>query len=570
MNPQVFHTVSRNGRTYGVPHELHTMALFYNRKHVEAVLNPPKPAEKPEDNKDSKDEKDSSKKPVEEKKGKGADDDPREFLEKEPIVLAQNYPPQGGYYYQPREEEGRGRSSRRAQQEVQESYGYSQQQQQQPPPNQRRGNFWGYPQGQAPPGYGQPQQGYYLNQQPQLYAPPDEDALNRRRRATGTPSAAEGPDSAAPNTEKRRTRSRRDETSPTESAPVVNDDVLTTEAESALASEQTKTVEHVTSTIQTRGLPSNWDQFIRLAVKLTDHQSGRAGYGPTLLSKEGGREFAQWGIQTGLNIQTMNGPLATIDVNTSAAADVVQFLKDLHWRFDVTPPPKACYYDNLMRQFAEGKLAMMMMPADSDTISQLVKLGMAVDDIGIAALPRGPENRAHLTYGKCLIVNSQLDRQRREAAFRWLVFLASPEVQRLRLQFFFRELEETGAPSVPLYVPPVQEQFYEETKRFRSLPIYRDYEDAVGNTLRLEPPLHTDRLFEAIATGVFPMIEREDSDPLMQIVNVAADFESRYLRPPEQLEGWRAALEQVQTNVSSAVETVRETFKPPPPEETPE
>jgi ABC-type glycerol-3-phosphate transport system substrate-binding protein len=217
-------------------------------------------------------------------------------------------------------------------------------------------------------------------------------------------------------------------------------------------------------------------------------------------------------------------------VNTSGAAEVAQFVKDLRWRFDVMPPPQKCTYSNLMRMFAEGKLATMMLPADGETIDRLLKLGMNLDDIGIAELPKGPKNRDHLTYGRCLIVNSQLDRDRRAAAFKWILFMADPEVLKLREQFFYREQEYTGEPRVPLYVPERQTRLYEEIKPFRSLPLYMDYEQNIANLLTLGPSFNQNRLYEAIALGVFPIVEKQDSDPVQEVSLVATDFEQKYLR----------------------------------------
>src|SRR5205823_193941 len=160
--------------------------------------------------------------------------------------------------------------------------------------------------------------------------------------------------------------------------------------------------------------------------------------------------------------------------NTSGAGEVAQFLKDLRWRYDVTPPLDRCYSDNLMKLFAEGKIAMISLPARRETFERLVKLGMSVDDIGVGPLPAGPQNRKHLTFGKCLIINSQLDTRHRMAAFRWLLFQLSPERMRAREQFYFRQQELTGAPHVPIYVPSRQREFDASLKTSRRLPTFVD------------------------------------------------------------------------------------------------
>ena len=107
--------------------------------------------------------------------------------------------------------------------------------------------------------------------------------------------------------------------------------------------------------------------------------------------------------------------------------------------------------------------------------------------------------------------------------------MASPEVKRLRAQFFFREKEPTGAPEVPLYTTEMQMQHWQSIASYRTLPRYSDYESRIARNLTLSPPYYTERLYEAIAEGVRPIIEQQDSDPYRSMTQVAVDFERKYL-----------------------------------------
>lgn len=270
--------------------------------------------------------------------------------------------------------------------------------------------------------------------------------------------------------------------------------------------------------------------LIRIAVKLTDHSVGIYGYAPVLFAEGGGREFTQWAVQAGLSVQSLKNGTVSLDVGTSAAAEVAQFLKEMRWRYDVTPPTDKCYYDNLLKMFADGKIAMMMLPATRESFQRLVKLGMPTNDIGVGMLPAGPQNRDHLMFGRCLIINSQLDREHRAAAFKWLMFQHDPEHLKFREQFYFREQEMTGYPMVPLFNRAKQDQVSEMLKPYRSLPCYPDYENSIAPHLRCEPPYFTDRFYEAVAQGVRPIIERQNSQPMQEIAGVCIDFENKYLR----------------------------------------
>lgn len=496
MNPDVFTVTSKDGKTYGVPVELHTLALFYNRRLLSdsKIVVPQASQDKV--------------------KGKGDEGVPRENIlsdlpppmKHSPVTVAQS---QSSYYYPPGYQAPQRNSQQR--QPAQQRSGQQRTRQQQ---------------------YNEQYQQYY--QQQQQYYQQYQQQYNQYYQQYYQQNPQQNQQQEDARARRMQSRKKRDEptTGTTESTDdtsgvTVSDDTLTSEAELALLEQQTSASDAVTTVIRTEGLPQDMAQFIRLAVRLTDHKKGVAGYGPVLFASEGGREYSQWAIQSGVNMQSISNQSVTLDVDKSG--EVAQFMKDLHWRFDVTPMPDKCYYDNLMNQFVNGKLGMMLMPADGQTVGELIKRGMKLEDIGIAALPAGMSNRKHLTYGKCLIVNSQLDKAHRTAAFKWLMFMASPEVHRMRAQFFHREREMTGAPSVPLYSASMQQEFYDSIRQYRSLPLWADYESFVATNLQLEPSFQTDRFYEAIAEGLRPVIERKDSDPFQSVRTMTSAFESKYI-----------------------------------------
>lgn len=510
MNPDVFTITSKDGRTYGVPVELHTLALFYNRKLFEdSKIVVAAETQKSED------------KP----KGKGAEGEPRAFAweqmaaaaeaaqtQEAPMELVQYgrgapyaYPPS----YQPAQR------PRRSQQ--QDSRGYSNQ----PPRQQSRQEQYQQYQQQQQEYYRQYYQQYY-QQYPQYrqQQQPQEDARERRVRSRKEREERQMEEVNAMDDRSTGTESETAETLP--------DDVLSTAAELAMQEQRTTATDSVTTVVRTEGLPKDLEQFIRLAVRLTDHKKEIYGFAPVLYAAEGGREYSQWCMEAGLDVQNLDGENVSLDIDKSG--EVAQFLKDLHYRFEATPDPTKCFYDNLMTEFAKGKIGMMIMPADGDTVAELQKRGMSLDDIGITVLPRGLDNRDHLTYGRCMIINSQLDQSRRAAAFKWLMFVASPEVKRLRAQFFFREKNQTCPPTVPLYSPQMQAEFNSSVRQYRSLPLWDDYESVIASNLRLAPSFETQRFYESIAEGIRPILERKDSDPFHAVTLIMSDFDRKYIR----------------------------------------
>jgi ABC-type glycerol-3-phosphate transport system substrate-binding protein len=520
LNPRVLDFLTRDGHLYGVPVELHTMAVFYNKRIFDEVMNPP-PEDKKSTETKKREEEDKKKGDKEAKKGKGADALPREFLEEasqaspaEVQIAQYGYPPNYNYGYQQQEEPPPGYTNR-GQREVQEYYNIPSQSRQQR--RTRGGSYYQYP-------------GYYQNQQ--NYQNPRQNPRGQgyqpRTRVTPVPREEEPstPEQEAQHQKKKSTNEGRS----------IDEDIVTTAAEEQTTA-ATEMAEPKTTMVQTAKLPQDWDGLIRTAIKLTNHGTQQYGYAPTLFGEAGGREYSQWALQAGLQIEIPSGKTTQLDINTSQSGEVAQFIKDLHWKYDVTPPTDRCYSDNLMQMFAEGKIAMMMLPATRETFQQLLKLGMPVEEIGVAALPGGPENRQQLTFGRCLIINSQIDKEKREAAFKWLMFQIDPERIQLREQYYFRLQEITGIPRVPLYAPVVQARLNEDLKMYRTIPIYVDYDYIVASNLHPEPPLFTSRLYEAIADGVRPIVERQNSRPMEDIGYVAVDFEQKYLTKSANEEG---------------------------------
>jgi ABC-type glycerol-3-phosphate transport system substrate-binding protein len=518
LNPASLSLSVRDGRFFGIPGELHTLALFYNRR----LLAASQPSARP----GSQDRQTTTPAASNRRRSRGSSEEDPDAVE----LRADGQPLRTLFeeaalgrgmesleaHRQPRllaQAETRRTRRTRGQQEVQETF-----QVQTAPTNQGQANR---------------RRGFFRNwfratrDEPETTPPPQQPPRTAPRKTPVPPPMDPLP---------------RDTVADDPGAS----DVLPSDPTDPV---QVRMVDEPTPMIATSNLPQNWDQFVQLAIRLTNHREGIYGFAPVLFSRDGGREFTQWGVQAGLRI--MSGTRAediTLDVNSATAAAVVQFLKDLRWRHDVMPPPEQCFRDNLMRLFANGRLAMMILPTDQATINQLLRLGMPMEDLGIAPLPAGPRNRKHLAMGTYYIINSQIDAERRAAAFRWLLFLSDPETLMIRQQFLHQEGELTGAPGVSRYTTSRQVPVRESLRRAMRVPVFLDYDALMTDSaqLALEPPHFTDRFFEALAEDVRPMIERNESDPSRDIARVGAAFVRRHLREPDGPSGAAAYLQTLQ------------------------
>lgn len=517
MNPAALALTSRDGRLFGVPVELQTMAIFYNRQLVEECLHP----------KPKSEQKKGEKKSQERKASKGGDGSREVEVmvvpdpEPTPFILAQARRYGSSYYeYMPAQQEttqeDEGAYSRRGEQQVENEYQVT------PRPRFRWPFRQVLPMRTTP--RATPRTWFWRRVQPQ----------EESEEPQPTPTEESGDlESARPGAERQKPTSSAESASEIESArPTPTPAKTTAETTTPAGREEvTGTVvkEEQTTAITVAGWPRNWADFIKLAVKLTDHEKGIYGYAPVAFAEAGGREFIQWAVLAGLDAPKLPTPEALLQLRGQPGAEALQFLRDLRWRYDVTPPAERCYGDNVLRMFAQGKIAMIMLPATKESLRQLMRAGMAPDNIGVAPLPEGPHSGAHLTFGRCLIVNSQVDNAKRRAAARWIRFLLDPEVARLREQYLFREQDLTGIPKVPLYNRAKQDQVYAMLKSYRLFPVFTDYEDTVTTALMAEPARLRKELYEELAREVRPVLELQNADATVAAAQLARDFEKRFV-----------------------------------------
>lgn len=522
MNAAVLGLTSREGRLFGVPVELHTMAIFYNRQMLDDVLHP-KPKSEP---------KKGEKKSTEKKGAKGGDESGR-FEDGEdlarpgatPYVIAQARRYGSSYYeyfgtQRNTDEQQDDSYSRRGEQQVENEYQVT------PRPRFR----WPF-RAVSPlrtPTRPTPRPSLWRRTAPQEESDVREEGEPQQlddiesARPGAVRSAPLGAGQVLSDIESARPGTPSGKPSEVTTAPTVREEVTGTVVK-----------EDLTTAVTLTEWAKNWEDFIKLAVKLTDHEKAVYGYAPVLFAEDGGREFIQWAVLAGLDASQLPSAVALQRLRAQPGTDALQFLRDLRWRYDITPPADKCYGDNVLRMFAQGKVAMVMLPATKESLRRLMRAGMSPDNIGIAPLPAGPAARYHLTFGRCLIVNSQVDHAKRLAAAKWIRFLLDPEVTRLREQYLFREQDLTGVPKVPLFNKQKQEQVYTVLKPYRLLPVFTDYEDAVTTGLVAEPARLREELYEELAKEIRPAVELSNSDVPTIVQNLVKDFESRYLRQAE-------------------------------------
>lgn len=180
--------------------------------------------------------------------------------------------------------------------------------------------------------------------------------------------------------------------------------------------------------------PTTWDELLEDAKLLTKPEKQQWGLN-LLLS-----QWAEWWFecfvwQAGGDL-TKEKPDGTVELTFTdpAVEKAITFYRRLV-AADVIQPDLTLDYNNMQKQFAEGRAGMTL--CGSDGISTFVSAwGMNPDDIGYAPLPKGPNGQEiTLMGGNCAFITAGQSPEDEAAAWTWLTFKMSKEEQEERIRY---------------------------------------------------------------------------------------------------------------------------------------
>ena len=164
--------------------------------------------------------------------------------------------------------------------------------------------------------------------------------------------------------------------------------------------------------------PKTWDEVVEFAVKIKE-ATGKPGFVFPTAGGTGGWMFTCLGWSYGVDFMEQDSDgkwKATF--NTEEAATVLQYIKDLKWKYDVLPANTLLDHNEYYKTFATGGAALMM--TSGDIAKKVVQFGMLPDQLGQMALPAGPERHVTLLGGSVIQVADGVTEDQADAAVRWI------------------------------------------------------------------------------------------------------------------------------------------------------
>lgn len=106
----------------------------------------------------------------------------------------------------------------------------------------------------------------------------------------------------------------------------------------------------------------------------------------------------------------------------------------------VLPSDRTLKFNDLLDNFAQGKIAMM--PFAVDWVIDVANKGMDLDDLGLILPPAGPSgNSATAIAGDCWVINAKSSPEKQDAAWEYISFMSSKE----QVSAFYENLASKGA-----------------------------------------------------------------------------------------------------------------------------
>ena len=282
-------------------------------------------------------------------------------------------------------------------------------------------------------------------------------------------------------------------------------------------------------------IPETWDQLAEYAQTITE-KTDAAGLCLLAQDNAGGWHFSNIAWDFGATLTLDNGDgTYTANLNTPEAISAMEYVKSLKWKYNcLTSDPTSENWGTGFSNIAAGIAGMYI--GANDAVNQPTNTyGMDIDNLCLAALPKGPEGAQYsLSGGTPYMFSATATKAEISAALDFLEFIGySPNVSDTTRSSRVADAEYRVASNIPVIrnfpvwnseeLNTLQNEIAEEYRNVDSK-LYENYFNAVlsdGN-LRLEEPGPDVQNMYALLTTVIQAVlldKNADVPSLMEQAN---------------------------------------------------
>lgn len=165
--------------------------------------------------------------------------------------------------------------------------------------------------------------------------------------------------------------------------------------------------------------PETWNDVVDFAVKIKK-ATGQPGFVIPTAGNSGGWLFTALAWSFGVDFMEKDADgkwKATF--NTPEAAEALQFIKDMKWKYDVLPSNSLINAEEWRKIFGTGQAGITFGAGDYPANS-VAQYGIEPNSIGMVAMPKGPKKHVTLLAGNFSCINSEATEKQIDAGVRWL------------------------------------------------------------------------------------------------------------------------------------------------------
>lgn len=287
--------------------------------------------------------------------------------------------------------------------------------------------------------------------------------------------------------------------------------------------------------------PKDWNEVVEFAKQIKE-KTGKSGFVLPTANNNGGWIFTSiaWSFGAKFMEQQADGTWKAT-FNTPEAAEALQWVKDLKWKYDLLPANTLIDGEEWYRVFGTGNAGMSIMAGDYP--NRVISYGMQPEQIGIMATPAGPKAHVTLLTGEIHAVSSKATDDQIDAAMRWIktisTYEATDEFKKNTEESIKQDLEDGKLVGIKVFSPwkndtsAVKYEHELIDKYANANPNHvRLYNEFVANCpieIRPEEPMCCQELYSVLDNCIQEVLTNENADCAAVLEKANSDFQQNYL-----------------------------------------
>ena len=288
--------------------------------------------------------------------------------------------------------------------------------------------------------------------------------------------------------------------------------------------------------------PKDWDEVVEFAVKIKE-ATGKPGFVFPTANNNGGWLFTclAWSFGTEFMRQDENGKWQAT-FNSPEAAAALSYIKDLKWKYDVLPQNTLIDGTEYYKTFATGNAGMLITAGDIPR--KLTQYDMQPEQVGIMALPAGPQRHVTLLGGSIFALAPNATEAQIDAGIRWLETAytseATEEFKVNKKNELDKSLADNELIGIKLMRPWSQDSEavkyeYDLIDQYANanpnhVRLYNEFVADLGDCeLQAEEPVCAQELYGVLDSCIQEVLVNPDADCVALLEKANSDFQVNYL-----------------------------------------